>query len=500
MSIASALNNAGTGLTAAARLADTVSNNVANAMSEGFARRTTDLSSVALGGYGSGVRILGTGRAENPYMTAERRAMDAAASAAGTLGEAYDRMLAAIGEPGSPAALASRSSALESALLGAVASPQSFAKLSNAVEAAGALARSINSIAAETARMRTEANQEIVRQVDTVNKALAEIDGLNAKIRLGRQQGLDTNGLEDERARQIDRIAEIIPVRTVKREQGEIAVYSQNGGVMLDGRVWPLEFDPGPSVLTPEMTLQNGMLNGLRQDRGAIAGPDAIAIGEGSGLGLMDGGSLAALFEIRDKFSVEINRELDLYARDLMDRFRTPPPAGLMPPDALDGGEGLFVDTAAGPTLGLAGRLALNAAVNPAAGGDVRLLRDGLDGTPRPEGFAVFLEAMADAMTQPRDPGLIDPPLTLASTSAANGASGFAAEIAAYFGSRAARGDEARAYLTAQRAVLSERETDTLGVDTDAQLQFLMLLEQTYAANARVLTVIDSLLKQLLEI
>ena len=56
MGISGALYNAASGLAAAARLADTVSNNVSNAQTAGYARRTTELSSLSLGGYGSGVR------------------------------------------------------------------------------------------------------------------------------------------------------------------------------------------------------------------------------------------------------------------------------------------------------------------------------------------------------------------------------------------------------------------------------------------------------------
>ena len=48
MSITSALNNAASGLAASARLADTISNNVANAMTDGFGRRDhRDLVAVA---------------------------------------------------------------------------------------------------------------------------------------------------------------------------------------------------------------------------------------------------------------------------------------------------------------------------------------------------------------------------------------------------------------------------------------------------------------------
>ena len=74
-----------------------------------------------------------------------------------------------------------------------------------------------------------------------------------------------------------------------------------------------------------------------------------------------------------------------------------------------------------------------------------------------------------------------------------------ASEIASFFAGRGARSDESRAYLVGRQATLSEQETHAVGVDTDGELQSLMLVEQTYAANARVLSVIDDLMKLLLE-
>ena len=49
-------------------------------------------------------------------------------------------------------------------------------------------------------------------------------------------------------------------------------------------------------------------------------------------------------------------------------------------------------------------------------------------------------------------------------------------------------------------STLSEQETHEVGVDSDDELQSLMLVEQAYAANARVLSVIDELMKLLLEV
>ena len=485
MSITSALGNATSGLSVSARLADTISNNVANALTEGYGRRTTEVSSLALGGYGSGARVTATTRAESLFLTATRRTTDAAAGATQVRSDAYDRMMTAMGEAGADNALSTRATGLETALMAATASPQSTAKLAGAVAAASALAEALNRVADENVALRTEADAEIARQVDAVNGALAEVDGINRKIGVMQSQGLDTTGLEDERGRLIDGISSVVPVTTVKRDNGALAIYSQSGGVLLDGKVFALSFTAAANVVTPDLAIGAG-LSGLSQDRGATSGPTAVTAG--SGTGLFDGGSLGALFEVRDRIVPEFDAELDRYATDLIDRFES-----LMPAAALDaGGDGLFVD--AGTGVGVAGRIAINAAVDPDAGGEVWRLRDGLSAASvGVEGDGTTLQALADAMSASRTPA------GFVSQSAANDSATMASEIASFFAGRSARSDEDLAFLTARQSTLIEEETNAVGVDSDSELQALMLVEQAYAANAKVLSVIDDLMKLLLE-
>ena len=144
---------------------------------------------------------------------------------------------------------------------------------------------------------------------------------------------------------------------------------------------------------------------------------------------------------------------------------------------------------------GLAGRIEVNAAVDPGAGGAVWRLRDGLAAAlPGLEGNGANLQALSDAMAAPRDP------IGFVSQNARAGGALMASEIASFFAGRGARSDENRAYLIGA-AVGAGGAGDRMrpGVDTDAQLEALTLVEQTYAANARVLSVIDELMKLLLE-
>ena len=59
---------------------------------------------------------------------------------------------------------------------------------------------------------------------------------------------------------------------------------------------------------------------------------------------------------------------------------------------------------------------------------------------------------------------------------------------------------EAEASFSAARLTAVTEQEAALGVDTDAELQDLMQIEKSYAANARVLQVLDQMLQTVMEI
>ena len=138
MSLSSAINSALTGLTANARASALVSENIANALTPGYARRTLDLE--ARGEPGLGVRVAGIVRHADPGVIASRRAADADQAGAAVRSEFYARVTAVTGIPSDEESIAARMAAFENSLIAAASRPDSAERLDDAVAQAKDLA------------------------------------------------------------------------------------------------------------------------------------------------------------------------------------------------------------------------------------------------------------------------------------------------------------------------------------------------------------------------
>lgn len=469
MSITAALNAAQSGLTAASRTAQAVSSNVANALTPGYGAREVALSSAATGGVG----IDGVTRRGDIALLTERREAQAGAAAADALLSGLAAVQDAVGAAEDGGSIAARLGDLHARLLEAASRPDSEIRLEGAVRAAGALADSLNAAGAAVQEQRLAADRGIAAAVADLNDGLARIDDLNDRIaRLGASGG-DANALIDQRQRLIDGISDIVPLRQIDREAGRVALITATGRLLLDGA--PVRVDFAATGGMSAGAVLGAPLSGL-----AVGGRE-IAMGEPSGQ--MAGGRLAALFALRDAALPAAQGRLDALAQELAARFRDP---------GLGAAAGLFADGGAGP--GAAQRLALAAAVDPDQGGAAWRLRDGLAAAaPGPAGDATRLSALAAALERtavPAGAALGTGPRSLL----ALGDAVVGAETAAAF---LAEGDLVRARGRAQ--ALTEAEL-AQGVNTDAEMQKLMLLEQSYAANARVIQIAGSLIDRILEI
>ena len=262
-----------------------------------------------------------------------------------------------------------------------------------------------------------------------------------------------------------------------------MALVTLTGGVLLDGPVATIEFGAS-GVITPEMTLESGALSPL------ILNGNAVSTGAANAS--LAGGRLAANLAIRDEIGVQAQAKLDAIARDLVERFQDP----AVDPTLAPGAAGLFTDAGVAfepaNEVGLSGRLRLNALVDPQQGGELWRLRDGIGAAaPGLSSDATLLGAMQSALNALREP---------ASGDFMPGTRTFSELIGEHISTLTAQrlgaeSDESFAIGTSDALITTELGE---GVDTDTELQKLLLIEQVYTANAKVMQTIDDLLKTLL--
>jgi flagellar hook-associated protein 1 FlgK len=391
----------------------------------------------------------------------------------------------ALGSADSPGSLAARIAAFDQALLEASSRPEQPARLQAVASTAGSLVAGLATMTDDIQSARATADRRIAEEVGKLNATLAQLQELNVELRSFSGTGRDVSALLDERQRLVDSISTIVPLREIRRDQNQIALFTTGGAPLLEGSAAVVGFSATHTV-TPEMTQALGGLSGL-----TINGTPYDTAGPASPI---LGGTLGGLFALRDELAVTAQGKLDAVARDLVERFSA---AGL-DPTILAGAPGLFTDGGAAflpvDEIGLAGRLRLNAAADPEQGGALFRLRDGLGAVAEgPPGNGALLSALHAALATARP---------LSSTGFVAGNRSLAALAGDLMSDSAAlrlAAEAEQSFSGARLTALSDLEAQN-GIDTDQEMQALLVIEKNYAANAKVIQTVNDMIDTLIRL
>jgi flagellar hook-associated protein 1 FlgK len=498
MSISTALSIAASGLATYSRLSDIAANNIANADVDGFVRKEGRLESLTRDGRGLGVALADILRHANPALAREARRESALGAFLDVQAEALGTYAIELGQPSESRSIATAMARLEQAFISLAETPESASQQREVVHAAQAVATNLAGLSAALRRLREDAEVQIEAEVDIVNQSLSDLARVNDEIRLLAGTGRDVTALEDQRDRLIDTIAERIPVREIRRAPNDILLLTEQGVPLFDGTAAEVGFTRTAGI-APAAVYAPGapdpgyasILSGLTVDGRDVApaSGDAQAI---------TSGRIAGLFAVRDDLTVQLQKQIDQLASALIDRFEDP----ANDPSLAPGTPGLF--TAGGlyhdrsdpaEIVGMADRIAVNLTVDPDQGGAAWRVRDGIGAAvPGAAGDSSqtfrFLAAFEDPLTYPSDSGLA-PTLTLRATG-----------VELVSGQQSARAEaEARAARQAVVAdTLRDVRTNATGVNVDNELQRMLQIEKSYAANANVVQTAARMLDELLSI
>lgn len=460
MTLSSALNIASSGLTVAGLQTEVTSRNIANADRPGFTRKSVATVTAPAGE----VRVGAVERSVDAMLVRLERAGRSRLAAATTRAEGIAAYAAHLGQPEeglSPAAMVER---LRTSLVTLSAFPSQDAAQLQVVSSAKDVARTLNGLTKSLDTVAREVDLNLRYDVAAANDAMQELAALNRRASAPADALMKVE-LADRMAGLVDTLAEFMDIQTVTNAEGMVSVYTAAGAeLVVRDRVFDIGYDGATGRLTA----------------GSV---DLTPGGPGRGIA---GGSLAGLLDLRNGVLPGFGDQLDGLAAALVQGFQAASP--------MTDGRGLFTDAGAAfdPALqkGLAARIAVNDAVDPDAGGSAGWLQSGgVAGVAAGDTSRIdaMLTTFSGAVAVPT--GGLGTGLTLA-----------ALAPALVGGQQAARANAEAAAETARAAAetVAAARTNFEGVNIDDEMQKLLLVQQSYAANAKVLTTVSTMLDTLL--
>lgn len=332
MSLSDILGTAVSGLAASEAGLRTVSNNIANVGSPGYARQVVSQSPQVLGGRSAGVAVHEPQRIADRFLEQAVFRQSANARSAETRASYLDRLQTLLGPPGASSGISGRMDSIVQQAITLTAGQGEAASAAVLISTLSDATASMAQLSAEMGSLATEADTEIAFGVTRANDLLKRIATLNDSIARQSYIGRDTNGLVDQRNVAVEELSGLLRVETRDMPDGRVTIETTSGVMLLDRRVRQLAApSSGSGSLLPD---HKPLQVHLVADDGSL-GP---ATGEELDAAAA-GGHIGALMGVRDSSIPAAMDSLNGLFRTLAGRVNAAAASGttVPPPLRLDG-------------------------------------------------------------------------------------------------------------------------------------------------------------------
>jgi flagellar hook-associated protein 1 FlgK len=325
------LNTALTGLAASQAGLRTVSNNIANVNTPGYARELANQSTSVTAGRIGGVTI------GEPTRVADRFLEGTVYSRAGEAGRSdivlnyYDQLQSLLGKPGDTFGLPGQLNAIMASAAEMTGTSDPTAATAQFLGNAQDAITTMNQTTGDIAGMRSDVETGISTTVGRINDLLKQIDDLNDTVAQLSAFGKSTSGVDDQRLTALQELSGLVNVNVRQQTDGRVTIETTSGQVLLDQRVRQLDYPQGngaAQTLYPNITLRFANADG---SMGAATG-DTIASSS-------VGGKLGGLIDMRDNILPKATSDLNTMFTALAQTLNAVSNAGaqLPAPSALSG-------------------------------------------------------------------------------------------------------------------------------------------------------------------
>jgi len=452
MSLASLLSIARTALTTHQRAMDVIGHNVANASTPGYSRQRLVLTAATplwtgVGMVGRGVTDLGVQRARDQFLDAGFRDAQGGFSQADTLSSMLGQIDGAMGEP-SDTGLSAAMDKLFASFADLANNPDDATAHTLVQQAGQRLATQMQAVDKRLKSIADNTAQQMKGAVTQVNQIAQDLAKLNTRILASNGGEGPSPDLLDARDNLVDQLASLTDVQVSAHDDGTVTV--QSGSTMLvDGAIsTTLEVRPN----TP-----SGFAVGI-----AGGGPSVT----------FQGGSLGALSTLSTTTLPDAMARLDLLAKTVVTQVNAVHSAGC----TAQGWTGIDFFDPAGMT---AGTINLSSQVQASAGNIATS-----SGTATNDGKTALALAGLGKQTQAALGNLTF--------------TGYYADAASNVGLQSQNASDDAATQQTLLDQADTRRTSVTGVSVDEEMVNLIQQQQAYGAAAKLVTVADQMVQQVL--
>ena len=313
MPLSTAMMSALSGLRATQLGMDVVSNNVANAGSANYARKTLANEQQLVGNNAVGVRTGDISRVLDKLVQRQLWTETAGGAYTATRSDYLSRVDSLFGTPGDTSSLDGIFNSFTQSLQDLTTSPDSQTARQEVLNDARVLVQQLNGASTDIQSLRSAAEDALGTKVKEANDALQNVAKISNQIDKNGSLGASA-ALLDQRDGYISKLASLMDIKVVQNENNKISIFTNAGALLFDGEPATLSFEGhgelGPQSLASDDPAQSGVgtivlttTNGSKTDMLAS--------------GLIRSGEIGALAELRDKTLVEAQTQLDTIAAQM---------------------------------------------------------------------------------------------------------------------------------------------------------------------------------------
>ena len=313
MGLSTSLNTAIGGLNAAQVGIGVVSQNVANAGTTGYVRRSVSTAD-SLSGSTIGVQSTQVQRLLDKIVQHQLWQEASGAAYTSTRASSLSNLDQLYGAPGSATALDTIFNKFTGALQSLQNDPSSYSLRSQVIDNATQLARQLNTLSSGVQALRSQAESGIASGVGKVNDLLGALSKVNTRI-VGSPNDSATAALKDQRDLILSDLSQYIDIKTTEDARGSVSVVTGSGTQLFDGTAAvTFKFDEHPG-LGPD---DQWNIDPTKRGVGTIKIVDASGnSSDAIANKIFRSGEIAANLELRDKTLVQAQAQLDEIAAQM---------------------------------------------------------------------------------------------------------------------------------------------------------------------------------------